>query len=1507
MDRPPRLHRAAPPLCPVTALAFFQRRQPGIGEAEAAESVFLLAAEDGWLCVYGVYGDARSTTSLGRLHGRLPVFSEQAIQGCCVDEHDEGDVLVWGGRSAALVRREQIERLGEQRAQSTECVAATACLEARAPDWIYDGLLPRRAGGLGALVTAHNEVVPFRVDGQKGLVLGAAISPSRPGLYAAKLAWGEEEEDEHNNGLVVAAGTAFGEIIVWTCRLADSSSDNDNDNDIQVLDVFSGHEGSIFGVAMRPALGLLVSCSDDRTIRAWPLRLKQPGGRGGSRGRVLTEARETGFLTKTADDGDATTTQSPEALAVVMAHASRIWHVRFGPATSSRSSIGLFSFGEDATAQEWRLVLDTTASSSCFEHVRTLCGHAGKNIWAAAVLQPRGTSDQPPLVATGAADGKICLFAGVDSQELEQEQEQGHVPPSRPDGPPKTRRDEVFNNYAFLSGHHVLAATSHGRLFLGSIRMDAVAASTTTWAEVDVPPAAVVTLQKYNVVRAPRADAGPAVQGLALVGGAGGRLFMYSPTSSDSESGRLQPLDTAVAGKVEDMFFLPDEEEGNGGDDSTVRLQVVIAVLAHDALLLDLAVSAVDGRVLSERARPLRLPSGSDHVTTTAAGRCCGHVILGSRKGQLLLYRRGGDDDDYDETPSVETHTDTRDAILTVVPLPPQPGRPRASCSAFAATARDGTYRIYAIEEKEQHGDAAASALSFQLRHETSLPFGPIIRDAWFVDSSSSSSPELVLCGFRSSRFVVWNETRQQELAAVECAGTHRTYAYRLGGGGEVRLAFTRGGRLHVFAQTASPLATVRPGGHGREIKAVAASASGQYVATGGEDTVVRVWEGRRIGNQPDGHRNCLAVLKRHNTGLHGLAWLGDDCLVSAGGAEELFMWRVSRIADSAYDGLAVLCASAYPDRVGDDKTLRVTAVDASLEADGTLPANTKANMLITMALSNSVLKTYRYCPADDCWQLLARGRYTGACPTHVRHLRLRPRQALVVLAAFTDGHLSVWHADTASTSSQPASYTLLRTTQVHRCAVKSLDLWQPLVGPARLAAVVVTGGDDNALAVTPLDSDGTDYAFRTASRVSSAHAAAVTGLCILGGAQPSEAAVRLTVVSCSNDQRVKAWAVHVGPSVQVQLLDSQSSAVADAADMEMVDGQEADGASVMVVGMGMETCAHVTQPNAHQSTIMSFTATRALTRHAGAGLARCTAGRWPTLVLGAVAAAATPTASTASLPTSPLWQPTAVSRREFGHSIVRAKKASGGGKKGGKADKKDKASPTAEDDDGGNHPQADAADPFNFADVESRWQRSDAHHEDKFRELRRALGSGAADGSGAVDLDAIGATPVTMAASGSEGATTTTLSQLALVIPRAGGRFVELRMHSATSRKAITRAVQHSPQFRGQQPQPDPDDELVLLVRMGGVHEGATEAAAAAVERARRVSDLANGWRAQIRRATARRQKTHQTWRKDGSVRPDDLHRLDRDLLRGQDKHLAHIDTVEKEAVRLLERTGRR
>ncbi len=134
----------------------------------------------------------------------------------------------------------------------------------------------------------------------------------------------------------------------------------------------------------------------------------------------------------------------------------------------------------------------------------------------------------------------------------------------------------------------------------------------------------------------------------------------------------------------------------------------------------------------------------------------------------------------------------------------------------------------------------------------------------------------------------------------------------------------------------------------------------------------------------------------------------------------------------------------------------------------------------------------------------------------------------------------------------------------------------------------------------------------------------------------------------------------------------------------------------------------------------------------------------------------------------------------------------------------------------------------------------------------------------------------------------TVRLDELAVVVPTRG-RTVEIRMHDPASRKAIMSAVQASADFN-QQPQADPDNELVLFLKVE-------------IERAddqvRRARELAHEWRDHVRHATHRRQKLHQAWKKDKAVVVDAAHRLDKELAKLQDGALAKIDAVEKDTVR--------
>ena len=203
------------------------------------------------------------------------------------------------------------------------------------------------------------------------------------------------------------------------------------------------------------------------------------------------------------------------------------------------------------------------------------------------------------------------------------------------------------------------------------------------------------------------------------------------------------------------------------------------------------------------------------------------------------------------------------------------------------------------------------------------------------------------------------------------------------------------------------------------------------------------------------------------------------------------------------------------------------------------------------------------------------------------------------ILGAATDGHIAVW--STNHSSSPPSAF------HVHQNSVKALDeISLPTADPRKSVHVIVTGGDDNALAFTivtlderspredlsssansPIHSHSEDQKIpRQTLILPRAHAAAVSAVKILPSNSPDPidrneghdtSKYKLRIASAGNDQYLKLWNVIVD-------VDEPSAHTIDVQRAGRFFTPVTDVSAMEVFGMESTTCSNSTEAKSEGS-----------------------------------------------------------------------------------------------------------------------------------------------------------------------------------------------------------------------------------------------------------------------------------------------------------------------------------
>ncbi|KAF2703919.1 WD40 repeat-like protein, partial [Pleomassaria siparia CBS 279.74] len=1159
--------------------------------ALAACGRLLFAAEGPFLRVYCSQGESF------RLLNSTRIFKSQSIHGISIRSISSEHVLVvcWGGR---LVRALDCSYLLSHNRTENLGVDIHLSSTVETSDWLFDlswgprdaESTPASRAGVCAAVSAHNALLELTIErrdhGHEGsyhaalhISVSELVPSSRSILYSAHLLW------ESHNHILIAAGTAFGELIFWSWRRNPSSGPN-----ARIHRIFLGHEGSIFGVHISKELNsvdgrgsqrLLASCSDDRTIRIWDVSMAVDIGNT----EVVPDedldtqrTRHTGF-NNSAFDSD---TLDPECLAIGWGHTSRVWTVQFiHPPLPTRGHY-LLSTGEDATSRVWKLTSKDGTSKSkpdalLFDllQLNSAAYHNGKNIWSVAVCSsPAGSQE----VVCGAADSKITarpLTFGPSSRNgntglapteytVDCIVQLAHDTPIGNDSQSATltrnssRLPEFFRSYSFIDSTSFLLTTNSGKVYLGST----IPESDT--GEGRISHASLIDnveeLSGYSICIADTS------LGIGFVAGSRGGIYIYHKGASS-----LTKIHS-VNGKVGSMYISgPFLLLNLLGQKAAQMLEIDFTNFQEPTIvrIISVALSDMDtGLVVTSFEYVIASPETD-------------FIILGFRKGAVTIYsvtkREDADSNASEHSASlIRTleHIHGKETVTSLKWIPSSPLSVASSTGYLISVGRDGCLAINSIN--------LYTTLCTPVHH-LPLPFGSNIEGLYYHNG------RLIVCGFSSTKFVLYDTSTEAEIMSVETGGAHRSWTFQPSvsdhGGGI--LVWTRAASMHVYTQLGPNHQVIRPGGHGREIKAVASSmlksidnSSKQLIATGSEDTDIKIFEYTQ-----DGEFVCRRTLRKHTTGIQQLQWSDDGkYLFSSGGCEEFYVWRIHILPGSL--GIGVVCVAVCAPE-SKDVDIRITAFDVLTQDDG---------FLIALVFSDSTIRMYKNTlSSPKALTSLSSGVYCTSSLTQCKLLSFN-----TVLTTGTDGYAVFWPFQLSSspgtqstTSSDLEPLIWKHPTRIHQSTSKVLV--SLIIDRDTNSTLLISGGDDGSLAFlltspaepTEIDESRIYKPTHPAMILTRAHASAITACVVLVRRS------RTFVVTSGNDQWVRIWEiVHRSPSSSSSSLPSEiqdaaplnitrvqkiMTNVADVSSMTLLDSEPGnvigggETTRVLICGVGME------------------------------------------------------------------------------------------------------------------------------------------------------------------------------------------------------------------------------------------------------------------------------------------------------------------------------------------------
>ncbi|KAL8961686.1 MAG: hypothetical protein Q9193_001794 [Seirophora villosa] len=694
-------------------------------------------------------------------------------------------------------------------------------------------------------------------------------------------------------------------------------------------------------------------------------------------------------------------------------------------------------------------------------------------------------------------------------------------------------KNDDFKSYVFLHHESFLVTTAHGRVLLGSLATPA--GNQVEVQELDQRPSVTWKLIDQSEALKSSSITSKLVDSEAIfLSGNNGTVFAF-----DIPKKQISPI--FDLGRKAAYLYAQGIHGREPARESDFQAHLVLATSLGRPIsyIYKFRSSMVDDL---RQLLLLALPE-SFVVTSASYIEAFDMWILGSRNGALAFYDGSLiSTENMTEPCSILLGIHGEDAITVTRRL----REPKLDQPAYIlTTGRDGYYALHTLFTARNTSEQLR--VQFCTMHRSMPPLGPNIEGASFFEKSDGKSSNLILWGFRSTHFVVWNASTRQETMVVDCGGAHRNWSYCPDEGGNIdggTFVWTKASVCNVHSQTSASHQVFQSGGHGREIKALAVSPAVQdsdgsrkrYVATGAEDTTIRIWLFHHK-HEPEAGFKCLGTWTKHTTGIQQLRWSDNGRLLfSAAGCEEFFAWRVQPVACI---GIGAVCEAIFH---------------------------------------------YTSHPTKSHFSLLHTTTYGTNCLNQILHLHttLDESPHIYLCTASSDGHVAFWLGDSIfDTPSSPntgnkALFTSFHRHCIHQNTIKCISTMT--TSSAQNEFVLISGGDDGALGITRLTfHSGVISPTCSTLLYPKAHAAAINAIAALQTTRGSPDVH--TFATSGNDQRVKTWSLEIFSNepgtkgLRLKKGRDRPTSVGDvAALVSLSTGSKGDEEmGVLVAGIGME------------------------------------------------------------------------------------------------------------------------------------------------------------------------------------------------------------------------------------------------------------------------------------------------------------------------------------------------